>query len=131
MNLEDIAGCKSHVKGLLTHHVCRLTRLQNATKKVTSVEKVIMCLMLLLVSMQERNTAAMKIQVFVRNFLQRRRAKRQNQAAVVIQTSWRGYAARKKLRLRKQAQLRAMQHEAATIIQVCMCVIYLRVRSGV
>uniref|UniRef100_A0A3P8R918 Calponin-homology (CH) domain-containing protein n=1 Tax=Astatotilapia calliptera TaxID=8154 RepID=A0A3P8R918_ASTCA len=66
---------------------------------------------------KERNMAAMKIQVFVRNFLQRRRAKRQNQAAVVIQTSWRGYAARKKLRLRKQAQLRAMQHEAATVIQ--------------
>uniref|UniRef100_A0AAZ1X7F5 Calponin-homology (CH) domain-containing protein n=1 Tax=Oreochromis aureus TaxID=47969 RepID=A0AAZ1X7F5_OREAU len=66
---------------------------------------------------KERNMAAMKIQVLVRNFLQRRRAKRQNQAAVVIQTSWRGYAARKKLRLRKQAQLRAMQHEAATVIQ--------------
>ncbi|XP_063357213.1 abnormal spindle-like microcephaly-associated protein [Pelmatolapia mariae] len=63
---------------------------------------------------KERNMAAMKIQGVVRNFLQRRRAKRQNQAAVVIQTSWRGYAARKKLR---QAQLRAMQHEAATIIQ--------------
>ncbi|XP_049443547.1 abnormal spindle-like microcephaly-associated protein isoform X2 [Epinephelus fuscoguttatus] len=66
---------------------------------------------------KERNMAAMKIQLVVRSFLQRRRAKRQNQAAVVIQSVWRGYAARNRLRLKKQAQLRALQHEAATVIQ--------------
>ncbi|XP_049911011.1 abnormal spindle-like microcephaly-associated protein isoform X1 [Epinephelus moara] len=66
---------------------------------------------------KERNMAAVKIQLVVRSFLQRRRAKRQNQAAVVIQSVWRGYAARNRLRLKKQAQLRALQHEAATVIQ--------------
>lgn len=62
--------------------------------------------------------AAVKIQLVVRSFLQRRRAKRWNQAAVTIQTVWRGYAARNRLRLKKEAQLRAQQHEAATVIQV-------------
>nr|XP_033478007.1 abnormal spindle-like microcephaly-associated protein [Epinephelus lanceolatus] len=66
---------------------------------------------------KERNMAAVKIQLVVRSFLQRRRAKRQNQAAVVIQSVWRGYTARNRLRLKKQAQLRALQHEAATVIQ--------------
>lgn len=67
---------------------------------------------------QERNVAAVKIQLLVRSFLQERRAKRQNQAAVIIQSVWRGYAARNRLRLKKEAQLRARQHEAATVIQV-------------
>lgn len=62
--------------------------------------------------------AALKIQTVVRNFLQKKRAKRQNQAAVTIQKVWRGYAARNRLRLKKKAQLRAQQHEAATVIQV-------------
>ncbi|XP_036971161.1 abnormal spindle-like microcephaly-associated protein isoform X1 [Acanthopagrus latus] len=66
---------------------------------------------------KERNMAAGKIQLVVRSFLQRRRAKRWNQAAVTIQTVWRGYAARNRLRLKKEAQLRAQQHEAATVIQ--------------
>ncbi|XP_069581276.1 abnormal spindle-like microcephaly-associated protein [Brachyistius frenatus] len=66
---------------------------------------------------KERNTAAGKIQVVVRSFLQKRRANRQNQAAVVIQSFWRGYVARNRLRLEKQAQLRKMHHEAATVIQ--------------
>ncbi|XP_028442407.1 abnormal spindle-like microcephaly-associated protein [Perca flavescens] len=66
---------------------------------------------------KERNLAAVKLQLFVRSFLQKRRAKRQNRAAVVIQSVWRGYVARNRLRLKKQAQLRALQHESATVIQ--------------
>ncbi|XP_070688412.1 abnormal spindle-like microcephaly-associated protein [Pempheris klunzingeri] len=66
---------------------------------------------------KERNMAAVKIQLVVRSFLQKRRAKRQNQAAVIIQSVWRGYAARNRMRLKKEAQLRALQHEAATVIQ--------------
>ncbi|XP_071342367.1 abnormal spindle-like microcephaly-associated protein [Trachinotus anak] len=66
---------------------------------------------------KERNMAAVKIQLVVRSFLQKRRAKKQNQAAVIIQTVWRGYAERNRLRLKKEAQLRALQHKAATIIQ--------------
>ncbi|KAM7409265.1 hypothetical protein PAMA_000966 [Pampus argenteus] len=66
---------------------------------------------------QERNMAAMKIQVVVQSFLQRRRVKRQNRAAVIIQSVWRGYAARKRLRMEKEARLRALQDEAATVIQ--------------
>lgn len=62
--------------------------------------------------------AAVKIQSAVRSFLQKRRAKRQNRAAVVIQSIWRGYLARNRLRLKKEAELRALQHQAATIIQV-------------
>lgn len=68
--------------------------------------------------MQERNKAAVKIQAVVRRFLQKRRAERQNRAAVIIQSVWRGYAARHWLRLKKEAQLRAEQHKAATVIQV-------------
>lgn len=60
----------------------------------------------------------MKIQVVVRSFLQNRRTKRQNHAAVIIQSVWRGYAARNRLRLEKEAQLLALQHKAATVIQV-------------
>lgn len=67
---------------------------------------------------QERNMAAIKIQLVVRKYLQKCRAKRQNQAAFVIQSVWRGYVARNQLRLQKEAQLRARQHEAATVIQV-------------
>uniref|UniRef100_UPI0037E7984D abnormal spindle-like microcephaly-associated protein n=1 Tax=Semicossyphus pulcher TaxID=241346 RepID=UPI0037E7984D len=66
---------------------------------------------------KERNMAAVKIQLLVRSFLQRRRAKRQNEAAVIIQSVWRGYAARNRLRLEKEAQLRALRHGAATVIQ--------------
>ncbi|XP_070817878.1 abnormal spindle-like microcephaly-associated protein [Chaetodon trifascialis] len=66
---------------------------------------------------KERNVAAVKIQLLVRSFLQRRRAERQKQAAVIIQSIWRGYAARNRLRLKKEAQLRALQHEAAAVIQ--------------
>ena len=68
--------------------------------------------------LQERNMAAAKIQLVVRSFLQKRRAKRQNQAVIIIQSVWRGYEARNRLRLKKQAQLRALKHEAATVIQV-------------
>lgn len=69
--------------------------------------------------------AAVKIQLVVRSFLQRRRAKKQNQAAVIIQSLWRGYAARNRLRLEKEAQIRAVQNQAATVIQVgvCVCVV--------
>ncbi|XP_068445776.1 abnormal spindle-like microcephaly-associated protein [Clinocottus analis] len=66
---------------------------------------------------KERSIAAMKIQLVVRTFLQKRRAKRQTQAAVIIQSFWRGFLARNRLRLKKQAQLRALRHEAATVIQ--------------
>lgn len=51
-------------------------------------------------------------------YLQKRRAKRQNQAAFVIQSVWRGYVARNQRRLEKEAQLRARRREAATVIQV-------------
>lgn len=67
---------------------------------------------------KERSVAATKIQSLVRSFLQRCRAKRQNHAAIIIQSVWRGYATRNRLRLKKEAQLRAMQHDAATVIQV-------------
>lgn len=60
----------------------------------------------------------MKIQLVVRSFLQKRRAKRQKEAAAVIQAVWRGFVARNRLRLQKQAHLRALQHQAATLIQV-------------
>uniref|UniRef100_A0A7N9AKA8 Assembly factor for spindle microtubules n=1 Tax=Mastacembelus armatus TaxID=205130 RepID=A0A7N9AKA8_9TELE len=66
----------------------------------------------------ERNIAAQKIQVVVRSFLQKCRAKRQTQAAVIIQSVWRGYSGRKRLRLKKQARIQALQHKAATLIQV-------------
>ncbi|KAM6938261.1 abnormal spindle-like microcephaly-associated protein [Lycodopsis pacificus] len=66
---------------------------------------------------KERNMAAMKIQLAVRSFLQKRRAKRQTRAAVIIQSVWRGFLSRNRLRLKKQAQLQALQHEAATVIQ--------------
>ncbi|XP_017294913.1 abnormal spindle-like microcephaly-associated protein [Kryptolebias marmoratus] len=66
---------------------------------------------------QERNKAAVKIQAAVRRFLQKRGAERQNRAAVMVQSVWRGYAARRWLRRKKEAQLRAVQHKAATVIQ--------------
>ncbi|KAM4548144.1 abnormal spindle-like microcephaly-associated protein [Odontesthes bonariensis] len=66
---------------------------------------------------EERNKAAIKIQAVVRSFLQKRRAERQIKAAVLIQTVWRAYRARKRLRLKKEAQVRALQHKAATVIQ--------------
>ncbi|XP_035863200.1 abnormal spindle-like microcephaly-associated protein isoform X1 [Sander lucioperca] len=66
---------------------------------------------------KERNMAAVKLQLVVRSFLQKRRAKRQSGAAVVIQSVWRGYVARNRLRLKKQAQLRSLQHESATVLQ--------------
>ncbi|XP_051803239.1 abnormal spindle-like microcephaly-associated protein [Acanthochromis polyacanthus] len=66
---------------------------------------------------KERNMAAVKIQVVARRFLQKCRAKRQSQAAVIIQSFWRGHVTRKRLRLKKEAQLRTVQHEAATVIQ--------------
>lgn len=68
--------------------------------------------------MQERNAAAVKIQLLVRNFLQKCRAKKQNRAAVVIQSAWRSYAARNRLRLKLEAEARAKQHRAAIVIQV-------------
>lgn len=67
---------------------------------------------------QERNVAAVKIQLVVRSFLQRRRAKKHNQAAIIIQSLWRGHVARERLRQEKKAQMRALQNEAATVIQV-------------
>nr|XP_046247893.1 abnormal spindle-like microcephaly-associated protein [Scatophagus argus] len=66
---------------------------------------------------KERSMAAVKIQLVVRRFLHKRRAKRQNRAAVIIQSVWRGYMARNRLRMIKEAELRALQHEAATAIQ--------------
>ncbi|XP_060934824.1 abnormal spindle-like microcephaly-associated protein [Limanda limanda] len=66
---------------------------------------------------KERNTAAEKIQVLVRTFLQKRRAVRQNRAAVVIQSVWRSHAVRNRLRLQREAQVRALKGEAATLIQ--------------
>ncbi|KAM8874665.1 abnormal spindle-like microcephaly-associated protein isoform 2-T2 [Spinachia spinachia] len=66
---------------------------------------------------KERNTAAVKIQLVVRSFLQKRRVQRQKRAATMIQAVWRGFLARNRLRLRKRARLGALQHEAATLIQ--------------
>lgn len=68
--------------------------------------------------MQERNAAAVKIQLLVRNFLQKRRDKKQNRAAVAIQSAWRSYAARNRLRLKREAEVRARRHGAAIVIQV-------------
>uniref|UniRef100_A0A8C7PDQ2 Assembly factor for spindle microtubules n=1 Tax=Oncorhynchus mykiss TaxID=8022 RepID=A0A8C7PDQ2_ONCMY len=58
---------------------------------------------------QERTVAAGKIQVLVRQFLQRRRAVCQTAAAVRIQAAWRGYSARNTLTLRRKALLWALQ----------------------
>ncbi|XP_036834640.1 abnormal spindle-like microcephaly-associated protein isoform X1 [Oncorhynchus mykiss] len=66
---------------------------------------------------QERTVAAGKIQVLVRQFLQRRRAVCQTAAAVRIQAAWRGYSARNTLTLRRKALLWALQVAAATTIQ--------------
>uniref|UniRef100_A0A665TFE6 Abnormal spindle microtubule assembly n=1 Tax=Echeneis naucrates TaxID=173247 RepID=A0A665TFE6_ECHNA len=64
-----------------------------------------------------QNMAAVKIQLAVRNFLQKRRAKKKNQAAIIIQALWRGYVVRRRQRLKREAKLRALQDEAATTIQ--------------
>ncbi|CAB1323856.1 unnamed protein product [Coregonus sp. 'balchen'] len=66
---------------------------------------------------QERTIAAGKIQVLVRQFLQRRRAVRQTAAAIRIQAAWRGYSVRNALTLRRRALLGALQVAAATTIQ--------------
>uniref|UniRef100_A0A8C8MFQ7 Calponin-homology (CH) domain-containing protein n=1 Tax=Oncorhynchus tshawytscha TaxID=74940 RepID=A0A8C8MFQ7_ONCTS len=58
---------------------------------------------------QERTVAAGKIQVLVRQFLQRRRAVCQTAAAVRIQAAWRGYSVRNALTLRRKALLWARQ----------------------
>uniref|UniRef100_A0A8C7JAX6 Assembly factor for spindle microtubules n=1 Tax=Oncorhynchus kisutch TaxID=8019 RepID=A0A8C7JAX6_ONCKI len=58
---------------------------------------------------QERTVAAGKIQVLVRQFLQRRRAVCQTAAAVRIQAAWRGYTVRNALTLRRKALLWARQ----------------------
>ncbi|CAL8307358.1 unnamed protein product [Lota lota] len=70
-----------------------------------------------LVLYQQRNVSAAKIQVLVKSFLQRRRAEREKSAAILIQARWRGYTARNALRLKREAQLWALRHNAATIIQ--------------
>lgn len=86
---------------------------------------------------QERNMAAAKIQVAVQSFLRRRRAKRQNHGSIIIQSVWRGFVARKRLRLEKEARLRVLQHGAATIIQVgvyfhtCGCPRFMTEESGI
>uniref|UniRef100_A0A8C7J2Z0 Assembly factor for spindle microtubules n=1 Tax=Oncorhynchus kisutch TaxID=8019 RepID=A0A8C7J2Z0_ONCKI len=67
---------------------------------------------------QERTVAAGKIQVLVRQFLQRRRAVCQTAAAVRIQAAWRGYTVRNALTLRRKALLWARQVAAATTIQL-------------
>uniref|UniRef100_A0A674A7Z8 Assembly factor for spindle microtubules n=1 Tax=Salmo trutta TaxID=8032 RepID=A0A674A7Z8_SALTR len=69
---------------------------------------------------QERTVAAGKIQVLVRQFLQRRRAVCQTAAAIRIQAAWRGYKARNALTLRRKALLWALQVAAATTIQVLL-----------
>ncbi|XP_035996706.1 abnormal spindle-like microcephaly-associated protein isoform X3 [Fundulus heteroclitus] len=66
---------------------------------------------------EERNTAAMKLQAVVRGFLRRRRAQRQTRAATIIQSFWRGHSARNRLRMQKEAELLALQHKAASVIQ--------------
>ncbi|XP_015255446.1 PREDICTED: abnormal spindle-like microcephaly-associated protein homolog [Cyprinodon variegatus] len=67
---------------------------------------------------EARNKAALKIQVVVRRFLMKRRVKRQNEAAIVIQSAWRRHLAQNWLRKQKEAQLRDLQHKAASVIQV-------------
>uniref|UniRef100_A0A665T6B6 Abnormal spindle microtubule assembly n=2 Tax=Echeneis naucrates TaxID=173247 RepID=A0A665T6B6_ECHNA len=52
----------------------------------------------------ERNMAAVKIQLAVRNFLQKRRAKKKNQAAIIIQALWRGYVVRRRQRLKREKE---------------------------
>ncbi|KAM4574590.1 abnormal spindle-like microcephaly-associated protein [Fundulus diaphanus] len=66
---------------------------------------------------EERNTAAVKLQAVVRGFLRRRRAQRQTRAATIIQSVWRGHSARNRLRMQKEAELHALQHKAASVIQ--------------
>ena len=83
--------------------------------------KFILCFFYYYYLTQERNMAAEKIQLLVRTFLQKRRGVRQNRAAVLLQSVWRGHAARNRLRLQREAQVRALQSEAATVIQVGFC----------
>lgn len=71
-----------------------------------------------MICVQERSMAAVKIQKVVRNYLQKRRAKKQNEAAVVIQAIWRGHAVRNRVRCETEARLQASQHKAAAVIQV-------------
>ncbi|XP_028299451.1 abnormal spindle-like microcephaly-associated protein isoform X2 [Gouania willdenowi] len=66
---------------------------------------------------RERNAAAVKIQVVVRSFLQKRRTLRENRAASIIQLSWRCHTVRQRLKLMKRAELQRKQHQAATLIQ--------------
>ncbi|XP_061680252.1 abnormal spindle-like microcephaly-associated protein isoform X2 [Syngnathoides biaculeatus] len=66
---------------------------------------------------KERNRAAVKIQMVVKRFLQRCRGKKQNAASIVIQSAWRGFVTRKKLQMKKEAELHIIQNRAATIIQ--------------
>ncbi|XP_061595024.1 abnormal spindle-like microcephaly-associated protein [Cololabis saira] len=66
---------------------------------------------------QQRTEAAVKIQQVVRRFLQRRWAERRSRAAALIQAAWREYRHRNRLRLEKEAQVRALQRRAATVIQ--------------
>nr|XP_043900107.1 abnormal spindle-like microcephaly-associated protein [Solea senegalensis] len=47
----------------------------------------------------------------------KRRAEMQDRAAIIIQSVWRGHVARNRLRKKKEAQIRALQYEAATVIQ--------------
>lgn len=72
----------------------------------------------LLIWVQERNVAAVKIQRVVRKFLQKRRAEQQSLAATTIQAAWRGHAVRNRLRREREAQFQALLHKAATVIQV-------------
>ncbi|XP_067086593.1 abnormal spindle-like microcephaly-associated protein [Osmerus mordax] len=66
---------------------------------------------------QERNVAAARIQAHVRNFLKRRRARKQTCAAVRLQAAWRGYAARNTATLMRKANLWALLNASATSIQ--------------
>ncbi|KAJ7986238.1 hypothetical protein DPEC_G00337880 [Dallia pectoralis] len=97
----------------------RLLDLRNETRAARVIQGAWRkhCLKINLVLYQERNVAAAKIQMLVRQFLQRRRTVRQDAAAIVIQAAWRGYSARHALNLRKKAQLWALQDAAATTIQ--------------
>lgn len=83
-----------------------------------------------MVCVQERSMAAVKIQKVVRNFLQKQRAKKQNEAAVVIQAIWRGHAVRNWVRCETEARLQASQHKAAAVIQVGGFCIFLYLQNG-
>ncbi|XP_077450851.1 abnormal spindle-like microcephaly-associated protein [Stigmatopora argus] len=122
INLADMSNTipdEKVVMSYLSFLCARLLDLRNETRAARVIQAVwrnyrfkkdLQCY-------QERNVAAVKIQVAVRIFLQRCRAKKQSTASTIIQSVWRGFVTRKKLQMIKEKELWIIRYRAATIIQ--------------